>query len=600
MQRFDTNTGLLAGVLLLLGPGGLCGCSGSSDDGFEGGTAAGGSDTDTGAASASDGDTADGGSESNGGFETDGTIPPPEEEEEADFRVPKASGRFVYSASELTDSVAVIDSSNLSIDVVGVGRGPTVVAPLAANGPMQGAVAVLDQGSDDVALLTTDQAGASSVEIIDATPGANNLVVSPDGRFLMVHVDVDGPEEIGPGSDQEITVIDVTSNAVYPMTVGAHPREIAFSSDSSRAFVVTADGVNVIDFDQIDMIGIPDIIPAYTDPGIDPDTLEVQVAADLAIALARVDGRKSLVATDLLTREQQVFELDAVPTDLDIAPGASFAVLTVPRAAGSQIVELPLPLGTGALQSHVISQEYVGLAALSPTADTLLLYTTQNPFEGGVPPDDEGTTTTGVDPTGDTDTETDTDTDTDGGTTTGSEPEPNPDAVPPNRDPRLRLTIARRDGSGWDTSITLFVDRPIKSVGIAPDGASGMLLHQPTEDAIPYAYTLLDLEKEFPVKKLQTVEATPEPVLFTPDGARSVVLLRDDAQGVKRVDQVDLHTFIVDGFDLGSPPEGTGYVDATDKIFVSQDHPTGRITFIDAASGVETVTGYRLNDAVKD
>lgn len=49
-----------------------------------------------------------------------------------------------------------------------------------------------------------------------------------------------------------------------------------------------------------------------------------------------------------------------------------------------------------------------------------------------------------------------------------------------------------------------------------------------------------------------------------------------------------------------SPPEGTGYVDATDKIFVSQDHPTGRITFIDAAGGVETVTGYRLNDAVKD
>ncbi|MCR9163014.1 MAG: YncE family protein [Nannocystaceae bacterium] len=595
MHRLNTNTGLL-GALLLLGPVAMPGCGADlSDEGFDGGSAAG--DTDAGAVSASASDGDPGGSDSDGGFGTDGSIPPPEEEEEADFRVPRASGRFVYSASELTDSVAVIDSSNLSIDVVGVGRGPTVVAPLAANGPMQGAVAVLDQGSDDVALLSTDSNGESTVEIIDATPGANNLVVSPDGRFLIVHVDVDGPEEIGPGSDQEITVIDVTDNAVYPMTVGAHPREIAFSSDSSQAFVVTADGVNVIEFDQVDMIGIPDIVPAYTDPGIDPDTLEVQVAADLGIALARVDGNNTLVATDLLTREQQVFELDAVPTDLDIAPDGSFAVLTVPRAAGSQIVELPLPLGTGDLQSHVISQEYVGLAALSPDTDTLLLYTTQNPFENGVPPDEPGGTTTGVDPTGDTDTDTDTD-----GTTTGPEPEPepNPDAVPPNRDPRLRLTIARRDGSGWDTSITLFVDRPIKSVGIAPDGASGMLLHQPTEDSIPYAYTLLDLEKEFPVKKLQTVQATPEPILFTPDGARSVVLLRDDAAAIKRVDQVDLQTFIVDGFELGSPPEGTGYVDATDKIFVSQDHPTGRITFIDALGSVETVTGYRLNDAVKD
>ena len=79
-----------------------------------------------------------------------------------------------------------------------------------------------------------------------------------------------------------------------------------------------------------------------------------------------------------------------------------------------------------------------------------------------------------------------------------------------------------------------------------------------------------------------------------------MVLLRDDATGVRRVDLVDLRSFIVDGLGLGSPPEGAGYVEATDKIFVSQEHPTGRITFLDRDSGVETVTGFRLNDAVKD
>jgi hypothetical protein len=78
------------------------------------------------------------------------------------------------------------------------------------------------------------------------------------------------------------------------------------------------------------------------------------------------------------------------------------------------------------------------------------------------------------------------------------------------------------------------------------------------------------------------------------------VLLRDDAAGVRRVDLVDLRTFIVDALELGSPPEGAGWVDATAKIFVSQEHPTGRITFIDQAGNVETVTGHRLNDAVKD
>ncbi len=96
------------------------------------------------------------------------------------------------------------------------------------------------------------------------------------------------------------------------------------------------------------------------------------------------------------------------------------------------------------------------------------------------------------------------------------------------------------------------------------------------------------------------VEAKPSSVLFTPDGDRSVVLLRDDLAGVQRVDLVDLRSFIVDALGLGSPPEGAGHVEATDKIFVSQEHATGRITFLDRDGNVETVTGYRLNDAVKD
>src|SRR5262245_19325139 len=44
--------------------------------------------------------------------------PPPEMEDEGDFRVPKASGKYVYSASEEIDAVAVIDTATLAIDVV--------------------------------------------------------------------------------------------------------------------------------------------------------------------------------------------------------------------------------------------------------------------------------------------------------------------------------------------------------------------------------------------------------------------------------------------------------------------------------------------------
>jgi hypothetical protein len=37
-------------------------------------------------------------------------------------------------------------------------------------------------------------------------------------------------------------------------------------------------------------------------------------------------------------------------------------------------------------------------------------------------------------------------------------------------------------------------------------------------------------------------------------------------------------------------------VPESDKIFVSQDHHSGRITFVDAYEGTQTITGFELND----
>ena len=88
-------------------------------------------------------------------------------------------------------------------------------------------------------------------------------------------------------------------------------------------------------------------------------------------------------------------------------------------------------------------------------------------------------------------------------------------------------------------------------------------------------------------------------VTFTPNGDRGAVLLRLDPT-IHRTDLVDLRTFIVDELPLGSPPTGGGYVESSGKLFVAQEHPSGRITFIDDENAVQTVTGYELNDAVKD
>ncbi len=566
------------------------GCSDSAADGsYDGGVEL----------TAGNGDGA-GGTDGDGAGGTDGEGPPPEMEEEGNFRVPRASGRFVYSASETTDSVAVIDSVTLAIDVVGVGRGPTVVTPLNA----EGSVAVLDQGSDDVALLRTDDDGQTTVEVVPSSPGANNLTVSPDGQLVYVYHDVDGPEEQGPGSDQELTVIDITSGQTYEMTVGAHPRAVVFASSSDVAYVVTDDGVNVVPTADLAMIGKPDIVPVVEDPAIDPAMLEIHVAADQGTALARIAGEDRLFATDLATGERYDFPLPGPATDLDISDDDRYAIVTMPSTSGSRFAELSLPVAPADTpRIFDVDEEYVGLARLSPDGETMLLYTTVDPFMASA--DEPGDAYADpLDPQaggsmgssgGSTGGST-----TDGGESTGDDSDSG--GVPPGQDPRQRLTIIRRGAGDWDEHITLFVDHPIVSVGMAPDGANAMLLHGTSEDegGIPWAYTLVDLTKDFPVKKLQMVEAKPSSVLFTPDGDRSVVLLRDDLAGVQRVDLVDLRSFIVDALGLGSPPEGAGHVEATDKIFVSQEHATGRITFLDRDGNVETVTGYRLNDAVKD
>ncbi|WP_272091648.1 YncE family protein [Nannocystis bainbridge] len=482
-----------------------------------------------------------GGTEGNSGGTGDSPTttgdPPPETEDEGDFRVPRASGKYVYSASQTTDSVAVIDTANLVIDVVEVGQGPTVVEPIPGQPGDAGSVVVLDQGSNDVAVLRTSEAGATSVVIHKVTPGANNLAVSPGGNYVFVYHDVDGPEQLGAGSDQELSVLDVAAGKSYEMTVGAHPREVVFAPDESAAYVITAAGVNVIAFASLGAVGKPPLLPVVKDPGIDPATLEVQIVAGLGIALARVDGEPWLAVTQLPGGELTVLDLPGVPTDLDVAASGEFAVLTLPSSGGSRFLEVPLPLGPGEFVEHEVPGEYVGLASLAADGDTMLLYTTVNPFALTEAPtadlplfDDHAvylsTSSSSSSTTGDDSTTSGTtgdDSTTTGTTTSGTTGDDGPWP-----DPRQRITLARRDGDAWDL-VTLFVEVPIISVGIAPDSRNAILVHDghPVLTDDRWSYSLFDLTPAFPLLKRQNTEAHPGPILFTPDGARAAVLLRD-------------------------------------------------------------------------
>ena len=58
---------------------------------------------------------------------------------------------------------------------------------------------------------------------------------------------------------------------------------------------------------------------------------------------------------------------------------------------------------------------------------------------------------------------------------------------------------------------------------------------------------------------------------------------------------------VVRTIELGSPPAALGVLPDSNKIFVSQRHPLGRVTFIDITTNeVRTLTGFDLNSQIID
>jgi len=57
--------------------------------------------------------------------------------------------------------------------------------------------------------------------------------------------------------------------------------------------------------------------------------------------------------------------------------------------------------------------------------------------------------------------------------------------------------------------------------------------------------------------------------------------------------------FSVDHVGIGSLPTGIGFVELAKKVFVSQQHVDGRMTFINWTDlKVTSVTGYELNSGI--
>jgi WD40 repeat protein len=456
----------------------------------------------------------------------------------------------VYVANPKRDSIAVIDSTSLAIRTVEAGDSPTYLA----TAPGQDVAIAINVDSRDATILRTDATGTTRTTTVPLFTSANALAMAPDGRHAIVWYDASRTKgRISAADLQAVTLVtfDAAGDKSIPLTVGFQPTAVSFSRDGASGFVVTDDGVSVARLDAVAERQVlkPVSVGASADVNARPD---VSITPDGRFAIARTEGKPTVRLVDLATGAATDADLGSPVTDVDLSPDGKLAFAVLREANAT--VRLPIPAGFADPAARVRKEypgETVGSAALSPDGHWAVLYTTASESERLVVED----------------------------LTTGSV-----------ASVRLRKTI--------------------KAIAFSPTSAAAIVVHRKTDGdpdaaglaldeqlARSYGYSIVDLAKQF--AKLQLAPTALGPLAFTPDGARAFVLFRDDARGIRFAQRIDLTSFFVDDLPLGSPPLAVGALPVSQRVFVSQLHPEGRITFVDWLTGASaSVTGFELNGRI--
>jgi hypothetical protein len=175
-----------------------------------------------------------------------------------------------------------------------------------------------------------------------------------------------------------------------------------------------------------------------------------------------------------------------------------------------------------------------------------------------------------------------------------------------------RITVVELDKPSFPHR-TFPLQKSVLSVGFDPTGTKAVILHarKPGDPATATSldefidmkpgYSMFDIASGF--SKLQVTEVNPKHFAFASGAPRAFVTLDggDEEGAFVAVQQIELDSGVVRTIELGSPPDAIGILPESNKIFVSQRHPLGRVSFIDIISGqVRTLTGFDLNSQIID
>ncbi len=545
----------------------------------------------------------------------------PEIEEEFDFAEPAVLGTDVYVANETLNSVAVIDSRSLAIRTLPVGFKPTRVVGPTAEPAEDARVYVLNEGSSTVSLV--DPAGGST-KSVGVLRRANSLQASPDGSWALAWFDDSKRADDETAGDLSAMTLVRANGEVHQLAVGFRIERVRFTADSSTALALSDDGVSVIDVDAIDDDAlVPPVAVLPPDlQEFDRSDREVLLDPDAAWAVARIATLDGVILTELSTGAQWRVPLAAIPTDLDWIDGDAPRVLgMLPSVDHAFVADIP-----------------DGLIAMSET--------------GG---DDMGTADAGTD-TGTSDAGIDvgpaldmgaSDVGLDAQLDAGmdmSEPPPMLPEMPaegftylplaqqglgaaevaPDASHALIFSTIGMERRGILLDLTnleqrgLAFEKGVRGAVADDNGNTFVVLHTREDGEIPPGATPSDPEyiaRSWGISVVDVASAATRLVLtdqkpgittlWSDDQVERLYMIFEKPTGVtteeshRDVLRIDLKSFATSTFRVPSLPEGLGRIDAARKVYVSQIHPQGRITFVGVDDGRrQTVTGYQLNSGI--
>jgi hypothetical protein len=450
----------------------------------------------------------------------------------------------VWVANPVSGRVAYINASTLDVRTVNAGDGPTY---LAAVPNAEDTAVVLNVLSDDATLLKANGANVTST-MFKTAHGMNAWAISPDGHWAVAWTDArQVPNATQTEGFQDITVIDLTAKvAPVVLAIGYRPISVGFTTSGTHAWAVTQDGVDIIDVTPVGGPALVKNVAISDDPQEDPGTRDVSVTPDGTYALVRRDGSPDITAVSLILDQRTNIALGGNVTDLDLSDKGDRAVAVVRDTGTVSILPIPGAIANASTIVNVsVTGATVGSVSLSPGGSTGLLYT---------------------------------------------------NAIASQRLDVLDMTLA----SPTTRPVKLY--SPVLGVFSSPNGQDAVVVHQAsaTDAAGDLAFSLVPIASALPAKIVST-KAKPFAVGFDAASGHAVVAEKDDTAKIYGVYVAKFPELMVDRYDLASPPIAVGVVDGAGRAFVSQNHPDGRITFIDLTSGeARTLTGFELAARVVD